>query len=85
MEWIIPAIHGPGASRPYFVDRHREFSIYDIDFVPTPTVDLHPAPWGSHCAECAQGSAPWLSDTALRRVSPLPGQLRLREARPVRC
>lgn len=44
MELNIPAIHGPGTSRLYFVDRYREFSIYDIDFVPIPTVDLHPAP-----------------------------------------
>ncbi|MEO5771370.1 MAG: VOC family protein [Burkholderiaceae bacterium] len=36
MELHIPAIHGPGASRIYFVDRHREFSIYDVDFVPIP-------------------------------------------------
>ncbi len=42
MELHIPAIHGPGSSRFYFVDRWREFSIYDIDFTPIPTVDLHP-------------------------------------------
>jgi 4-hydroxyphenylpyruvate dioxygenase len=34
MELHIPAIHGPGGSRFYFVDRWKEFSIYDIDFVP---------------------------------------------------
>jgi len=39
MELHIPAIHGAGASRIYFVDRHREFSIYDVDFVPIPGVD----------------------------------------------
>ena len=38
MELHIPAIHGPGASRIYFVDRHREFSIYHVDFVPIPGV-----------------------------------------------
>lgn len=38
MELHIPAIHGAGASRIYFVDRHREFSIYDVDFVPIPGV-----------------------------------------------
>jgi 4-hydroxyphenylpyruvate dioxygenase len=38
MELHIPAIHGAGASRLYFVDRHREFSIYDVDFVPIPNV-----------------------------------------------
>jgi 4-hydroxyphenylpyruvate dioxygenase len=42
MELHIPAIHGVGGSRIYFVDRHREFSIYDVDFVPIPTVDQHP-------------------------------------------
>jgi 4-hydroxyphenylpyruvate dioxygenase len=42
MELHIPAIHGPGSTRFYFVDRWREFSIYDIDFKPIPTVDQHP-------------------------------------------
>jgi len=42
MELNIPAIHGVGTSRIYFVDRHGEFSIYDVDFVPIPTVDQHP-------------------------------------------
>ena len=42
MELHIPAIHGVGASRIYFVDRHREFSIYDVDFVPIPGVDPRP-------------------------------------------
>jgi len=42
MELHIPAIHGPGGSRFYFVDRWQEFSIYDIDFKPIPTVDPHP-------------------------------------------
>lgn len=39
MELHIPGIHGVGTSRLYFVDRWREFSIYDVDFVPIPTVD----------------------------------------------
>ena len=43
MELHIPAIRGPGSSRFYFVDRWQEFSIYDIDFVPIPGVDQHPA------------------------------------------
>ena len=43
MELHIPAIHGAGASRIYFVDRHREFSIYDVDFVPIPGVPGGPA------------------------------------------
>ena len=42
MELHIPAIHGVGASRLYFVDRHREFSIYDVDFVPIPGVEPQP-------------------------------------------
>jgi 4-hydroxyphenylpyruvate dioxygenase len=46
MELHIPAIHGPGGSRFYFVDRWKEFSIYDVDFVPIPTVDAHPPALG---------------------------------------
>ncbi len=42
MELHIPAVHGVGTSRIYFIDRHREFSIYDVDFTPIPTVDQHP-------------------------------------------
>ena len=42
MELHIPAIHGPGSTRFYFVDRWKEFSIYDIDFKPIPTVDPNP-------------------------------------------
>ena len=42
MELNIPAIHGCGGSRIYFVDRYREFSIYDVDFVPIPSVDPKP-------------------------------------------
>lgn len=43
MELNIPAIHGVGKSRIYFVDRYDKFSIYDVDFVPIPTVDQHPS------------------------------------------
>ncbi|MYZ51328.1 4-hydroxyphenylpyruvate dioxygenase [Malikia spinosa] len=43
MELNIPAIHGAGGSRIYFVDRYKEFSIYDVDFVPIPSVDQRPA------------------------------------------
>ncbi len=43
MELNIPAIHGVGCSRIYFVDRYQDFSIYDVDFTPIPTVDPHPA------------------------------------------
>ena len=45
MELNIPAIHGVGTSRIYFVDRYAQFSIYDVDFVPLPglsRVDQHP-------------------------------------------
>ena len=42
MELNIPAVHGVGQSRIYFVDRHKEFSIYDVDFTPIPTVDQRP-------------------------------------------
>ena len=42
MELNIPAIHGVGGTRIYFVDRQREFSIYDVDFTPIPTVDPKP-------------------------------------------
>ncbi|MFY9511078.1 MAG: VOC family protein [Rubrivivax sp.] len=44
MELHIPGIHGVGPSRLYFVDRWVSdghpgaFSIYDVDFVPIPTV-----------------------------------------------
>lgn len=42
MELNIPAIHGVGGTRIYFVDRYREFSIYDVDFIPIPGVDRNP-------------------------------------------
>ncbi len=42
MELNIPAIHGVGKSRIYFVDRYDKFSIYDVDFVPIPTVEQYP-------------------------------------------
>ena len=45
MELNIPAVHGAGTSRIYFVDRYKEFSIYDVDFTPIP--DRRPAPAGA--------------------------------------
>ena len=42
MELNIPAVHGVGSSRIFFVDRFKDFSIYDVDFVPIPSVDQHP-------------------------------------------
>ena len=42
MELNIPAIEGIGGSLIYLVDRHTGPSIYDIDFVFEPDVDMHP-------------------------------------------
>jgi 4-hydroxyphenylpyruvate dioxygenase len=42
MELNIPGFHGPGGAHIYFVDRYREFSIYDVDFTPIPGVEPHP-------------------------------------------
>ena len=42
MELNIPAIHGVGTSRLYFVDRFDSFSIWDVDFIPIPGVDQRP-------------------------------------------
>lgn len=42
MELNIPGIHGVGSSRIYLIDRYREFSIYDVDFVMIPTVGTEP-------------------------------------------
>jgi 4-hydroxyphenylpyruvate dioxygenase len=41
MELNIPGITGSGDSAIYFVDRYKDFSIYDVDFIPLPGVD----PW----------------------------------------
>ena len=49
MELNIPAVHGPGGSHIYFVDRYEEFSIYSVDFVPIPGVEPNPTtPDGLH-------------------------------------
>ena len=42
MELNIPGIHGVGDSLIYFVDRYRDFSIYDVDFIPLPGADPRP-------------------------------------------
>jgi len=42
MELNIPGIHGVGDSLIYFVDRYREFSIYDVDFLPIPNAERRP-------------------------------------------
>ena len=50
MELNIPGIHGVADTLIYFVDRYRDFSIYDVDFVPLPGVAPHPpALAGLHC------------------------------------
>ena len=43
MELNIPGIHGVGESLVYFVDRYRDFSIYDVDFVPLAATEPRPA------------------------------------------
>ena len=49
MELNIPGIHGAGDSLFYFVDRTKDFSIYDVDFVPLPgTAQRPPAIAGLH-------------------------------------
>lgn len=55
MELNIPGVHGPGDSILYFVDRFRDFSIYDVDFkpiapTPAPAPAPAPAPSGSFSA-----------------------------------
>src|SRR6266568_2105924 len=42
LELNIPGIHGVGDSLIYFVDRYRDFSIYDVDFVPIPGAKAQP-------------------------------------------
>ena len=42
MELHIPGIHGVGDSLIYFVDRYRDFSIYDVDFVPLAGTEPRP-------------------------------------------
>ena len=42
MELLIPGIRGAGDSHIYFVDRHGDFSIYDVDFTPIAGADPRP-------------------------------------------
>ncbi|MGH7301731.1 MAG: 4-hydroxyphenylpyruvate dioxygenase [Candidatus Rokuibacteriota bacterium] len=42
MELNIPGIHGVGDSLVYFVERYRDFSIYDVDFVPLAATEPKP-------------------------------------------
>jgi len=63
MELNIPAIHGVGGTRIYFIDRYREFSIYDVDFIPIPSVDPKPpAVAGLHFFGVVQYIGAWRSD-----------------------
>ncbi|MGE0312799.1 MAG: 4-hydroxyphenylpyruvate dioxygenase [Lautropia sp.] len=83
MELHIPAIRCAGGSRIYFVDRWREFSIYDVDFVPIPTVDAHPpAIAGLHWFGIVQYVGPGRSDDwlafyrSLFGFEPIPDEVR---------
>ena len=63
MELNIPAIHGVGGTRIYFIDRYREFSIYGVDFIPIPSVDPNPpAVAGLHFFGVVQYIGAWRSD-----------------------
>jgi 4-hydroxyphenylpyruvate dioxygenase len=80
MELNIPGIHGVGDSLMYFVDRYRDFSIYDVDFVPLPGVAAQPpALAGMHWFGIVQSvyadrSADWVDFyTHLLGFVPLPG------------
>jgi 4-hydroxyphenylpyruvate dioxygenase len=42
MELNIPGVHGAGDSILYFVDRFKDFSIYDVDFKPIPNAPANP-------------------------------------------
>ena len=84
MELLIPGIHGVGTSRIYFVDRWREFSIYDVDFVPIPTVaPVVPATAGLHWFGLVQyighgRTADWVAFyRELFGLQPLPATQRL--------
>ena len=49
MELHIPGIHGVGETFIYFVDRYKDFTIYDVDFVPLANTDHNqPAVAGLH-------------------------------------
>lgn len=46
MELNIPGIMGSGDSAICFVDRYKDFSIYDVDFVALPGIDPYPPALG---------------------------------------
>jgi len=79
MELNIPGIHGVGDSLIYFVDRHGDFSIYDVDFVPLSGIDSRPpAVAGLHYFGVVQSilegrTSDWLDFyETLLNFSPLP-------------
>jgi len=79
MELNIPGIHGVGDSLIYFVDRHADFSIYDVDFVPLSGTDLRPpAVAGLHYFGVVQSilegrTSDWIDFyETLLRFTPLP-------------
>jgi 4-hydroxyphenylpyruvate dioxygenase len=83
MELNIPAIHGAGGSRIYFIDRYRDFSIYDVDFLRIPGVDPHPpAVAGMHFFGIVQYIGPgrtydWLEFYGeLFGIAPIPDEQR---------
>jgi 4-hydroxyphenylpyruvate dioxygenase len=63
MELHIPGIHGPGDSLIYFVDRFKDFSIYDVDFIDLPNRDIVPVSdlhfFGVVQAVLADRTGPW--------------------------
>lgn len=79
MELHIPGIHGVGDSLIYFVDRYKDFSIYEVDFVPLAGTQSHPpAVAGLHWFGVVQAilndrTADWLDFyQTLFGFSPLP-------------
>jgi 4-hydroxyphenylpyruvate dioxygenase len=83
MELNVPAIHGVGDSLIYFVDRYDEFSIYDVDFRPIPTVAAKPpAVSGLHFFGIVQYVGPDRTDdwvafySQLFGFKPLPDRVR---------
>jgi 4-hydroxyphenylpyruvate dioxygenase len=80
MELNIPGIHGVGGSLIYFVDRYKDFSIYDVDFVALPdAVRAPPALAGMHWfgvvqSVYAERSGDWTDFyRELLGFTPLPG------------
>ena len=62
MEMNIPGIHGVGDTLIYFVDRHDDLSIYDVDFLPI--AGAHQTPpalaglhWFGVCRRCSRTAA----------------------------